>query len=75
MQLWKTGEQTRVDGYLERLGLWHHELFARVAQALIELAHRGSEERAILESIQNHLRTHGGTRTPRQMNLYLDAAP
>ena len=49
--------------------------FARVAQALIELAHRGSEERAILESIQNHLRTHGGTRTPRQMNLYLDAAP
>ena len=69
MQLWKTGEQSRVDGYLEGRGLWHHELFARVVQALIELADGGSEERATLESIQNHVRTRGGTRAPRQMNL------
>ena len=69
MQLWKTGEQSRVDDYLEGHGLWHHELFARVVQALIELADGGSEERATLESIQNHVRTHGGTRTPRQMNF------
>ena len=69
MQLWKTGEQSRVDGYLEGRGFWHHELFARVVQALIELADGGSEERAALESIQNHVRTHGGTRAPRQMNL------
>ena len=71
MQLWKTGEQSRVDSYLEGHGLWHHELFARVVQALIELADSGSEERANLESIQNHVRTHGGTRAPRQMNLEL----
>ena len=57
MQLWKTGERSRVDGYLEARGLWRHELFARVVQALIELAEAGSEERALLESIQNHLRT------------------
>ncbi len=74
MQLWKTGEQSRVDDYLERRGLWHHELFARVVQALIELADGGSEERATLESVQNHLRTRGGTRAPRQMDLEMDEA-
>ena len=58
MQLWKTGEQARVDRYLEQRGLWRHELFAHVTQAVIELSERGSEERATLESIQNHL---GGT--------------
>ena len=72
MQLWKTGEQSRVDAYLAGRGLWHHELFARVVQALIELADSGSEERATLESVQNHVRTHGGTRAPRQMNLEMD---
>ena len=69
MQLWKTGEQSRVDGWLEARGLWRHELFARVVQAVIELAMGGSEERAVLESIQNHLRTHGGTTLPRTMKL------
>ena len=72
MQLWKTGEQSRVDAYLEGRGLWHHELFARLVQALIELADRGTEERSTLESIQNHVRTHGGTRAPRQMDLEMD---
>ena len=57
MQLWKEGrEQRRVNDYLERRGLWHHELFARLVQAVLELSERGSEERQILESIQNHLR-------------------
>ena len=64
MQLWKTGEQRRVDAFLEARGLWRHELFARVTQAIVELAERGSEERALLESIQNHLRTGGGTAPP-----------
>ena len=59
MQLWKTGEQSRVDRYLAERGLWRHELFARVVQAVIELAAEGSEERAILESIQNHLQGRG----------------
>ncbi len=59
MQLWKGGEQSRVDAYLEARGLWRHELFARVVQAVTELAEAGSEERAMLESIQNHLRARG----------------
>ena len=60
MHRWKTGEQSRVDAYLEARGLWRHELFARVVQALIELADAGSDERATLESIQNHLRARDG---------------
>ena len=66
MQLWKTGEQSRVDGYLEARGLWRHELFARVTQALIELAEAGSEERAVVERIQNHLRARSGVPAPQQ---------
>ena len=69
MQLWKTGEQSRVDAYLEARGLWRHEIFARVVQAIIELAERGSEERATLESIQTHVRTHGGVSVPRPVRL------
>ena len=69
MQLWKTGEQSQVDAYLESHGLWRHELFARVVQALIELAEGGSEERATLESIQNHVRTRGGASAHRQESL------
>ena len=56
IQLWKTGEQASVNNYLSDRGLWKHELFASVVQAIIELAERGSEERALLESVQNHLR-------------------
>ena len=56
MQLWKSGDQRQVDSYIERRGLWRQELFARLVQAVLELAERGSEERQILESIQNHLR-------------------
>ena len=62
MHRWKTGEQSRVDAYLEARGLWRHELFARVVQALIELADAGSDERATLESIQNHLRARDGAK-------------
>ena len=56
MRLWKEGDRRRVDRYLEQRGLWRHELFARLTQAVLELAEGGSEERSILESIQNHLR-------------------
>ena len=71
MQLWKTGQQSRVDAYLEARGLWRQELFARVVQALIELADGDSEERATLESIQNHIAAHGGVPAPRQAVLQL----
>ena len=65
MQHWKTGEQSRVDGYLEARALWNNELFKRVLQAVLELAERGSEERSLLESIQNHLTARGGPAVPR----------
>ena len=74
MRLWKGGEQSRVDSWLEARGLWRHELFARVVQALIELAEAGSEERAMLESIQNHLRTRGGAEVPRTAELDFEGA-
>ena len=56
MHLWKTGEEARVNGYLDERGLWKNEMFASVLQAVLEMAARGSEERSLLEKIQNHLR-------------------
>ena len=72
MQLWKAGDRSRVDGYLEQRGLSRHELFARLTQAVLELAEIGSEERSILESIQNHLQA-TDVGPSRQHALYLDA--
>ena len=72
MQLWKAGDRRRVDDYLERRGLGRHELFARLAQAVLELAERGSEERSILESIQNHLRSADAAARDPQRPLRLD---
>ena len=69
MHLWKTGEQARVDAYLEAQALWRNSLFRQVAQAVLELAPPGSDERATLEYVQNHLATEGGVRTPRQRGL------
>ena len=69
MQLWKTGEQSRVDAYLNIRGLWRHDLFAKLVQALIELAPANSEERATLEYIQNHLRTRAPGLGPYQPSL------
>ena len=71
MQLWKTGQQSRVDAYLEARGLWRHELFARVVQALIELAGGDSEERTTLESIQNHIGARGDAPVPRQAEFQI----
>lgn len=69
MQLWKTGEQSRVESYLEDRGLIRQELFARVVQALIELSENGSEERATLESIQNHIAARTLAPAPRQQSM------
>ena len=71
MQLWKAGDRRQVDRYLEHRGLWRHELFARLVQAVLELAEGGSEERSILESIQNHLRA-ADAGSPRQHAFRLD---
>ena len=55
MQLWKTGQVVHVDEYLDSHGLRGQELFKRVLQAVLELSAAGSEERAVLESLSNHL--------------------
>ena len=55
MHLWREGDVRKVDDYLDEYALRGHELFLRVIQSLIELSDRGSEERAILESLSSHL--------------------
>ncbi len=59
MQLWRAGDVSRVDEYLDVRGLGHHALFHQLLQALIELAPAGSEERSLLESISNHVASRG----------------
>jgi adenine-specific DNA methylase len=71
MHLWKAGDQAKVDDYLDARGLKRNALFAHLLQALIELAAAGSEERAILESLSNHIATRGGIIAPRQAQLAL----
>ena len=55
MQLWRGGDQSKVNGYLDERGLQRNALFAQILQALIELAEVGSEERSILEALSNHI--------------------
>lgn len=55
MQLWREGDAKKVDDYLDQNALRRHELFVRLIQSLIELSEQGGEERALLESLSNHL--------------------
>jgi adenine-specific DNA methylase len=55
MHLWRAGDVTKVDAYLDARGLRRSQLFHQLLQALIELAPANSEERSLLESISNHL--------------------
>jgi putative DNA methylase len=73
MHLWRAGDQAKVDEYLDARGLKRHALFAHLLQALIELAGAGSEERAVLESLSNHITARGGIAAPRQAQLALSA--
>src|SRR3989442_5686208 len=59
MHLWKAGSVVEVDDYLDERGLRRSALFHQLLQALIELAAAGSEERALLESISNHVVARG----------------
>jgi hypothetical protein len=59
MHLWRAGEAAKVDEYLDNYGLRRHELFRRLLQSLIELSPAGSDERATLESISNHVGAKG----------------
>ena len=72
MHLWRAGDEARVNNYIDDNGLARHPLFARLLQALIELAPSGSEERAILESLSNHIAARAGIASPRQTVLGLE---
>ena len=73
MHLWRAGEEARVNDYINDNGLARHALFARLLQALIELATAGSEERALLESLSNHIAARAGLAASRQAALGLEA--
>jgi putative DNA methylase len=59
MQFWADGDVIKVNDYLDERGLRRSETFRQVLQALIELAGEGTEERAVLESLSNHVRALG----------------
>ena len=62
MHLWKAGDLSKVDGYLDENGLRRQELFKRLLQSLIELSPHKSEERQLMESISNHIGARGAIR-------------
>lgn len=62
MHLWKAGDLSKVDGYLDANGLRRQELFKRLLQSLIELSPHGSEERSLMESLSNHVGARGAVR-------------
>lgn len=55
MHLWKSGDLSKVNDYLDLRGTRRNPLFHQLLQALIELASAGSEERSLMESISNHV--------------------
>ena len=65
MHLWRAGDVSKVDEYLDSHALGYNTLFGQLLQALIELAAGGSEERALLESISNHVKDRSGVLTNR----------
>jgi adenine-specific DNA methylase len=75
MHLWKAGEVTKVDEYIDDRGLRRYPLFHQLLQALIELAGAGSEERALLESISNHVQARGVDRPPEKTLFDADLFP
>ena len=60
IHLWKAGDVHKVDEYLDGSALRKNELFKRVVQSLIELS--DNSERAILESISNHVGARGAVK-------------
>jgi len=55
--LWKAGDAGEVDAYIDAQNLRQQRGLAHVLQSLIELA--SGEERALLESISNHVAARG----------------
>ena len=72
MHLWRAGDEAKVNAYIDDNGLGRHALFARLLQALIELSPAGSDERAILESLSNHIAARAGLGPKRQGGFHLE---
>ena len=72
MQLWRGGDQAKVNSYIDERGLQRNALFAQLLQALIELAEAGSEERSILEALSNHVKARDHVLPTRQGRFALD---
>ena len=72
MHLWRAGDQSKVDDYLDTRGLQRSALFGQILQALIELADAGSDERSVLEALSNHISSRGDVRAPRQRAMFGD---
>ena len=70
MNLWRAGDQVRVNEYLDGRGLQRNALFHQLLQALIELAPAGSDERAVLEALSKPRR-----RPRRRARAALPATP
>ena len=69
MHLWRTGDQIKVNEYLDLRGLQQNSLFHPLLQALIELSDEGSDERSLLEALSNHIAARGDIRAPSQQQL------
>jgi putative DNA methylase len=69
MHLWKSGDAIKVDEYLDSRALRRNSIFVQLIQALIELSPAGSEERAILESLSNHVAARGVAYEDKQLPL------
>ena len=74
MHLWRAGDLSKVDEYLDSNALRRQELFKRLLQSLIELSPHGSEERSLLESISNHVQARGAVKDDRQAELAVESA-
>ena len=75
MQMWRVGDQVKVNDYLSTRGLQRNILFNQILQALIELAETGSDERSIMEALSNHLATQGDVAPSRQGQLQFGEVP
>ncbi|MEX0804102.1 MAG: DUF1156 domain-containing protein [Candidatus Binatia bacterium] len=73
MHLWRAGELSKVDEYLDTNGLRRQELFKRLLQSLIELSPQASEERSLLESISNHIQAKGAVWDDKQPKFALES--
>lgn len=71
MQLWRAGDVTKVNAFVQDAGLAQNVLFAQLVQALIGLADRNGadDEKRILEIISNHLWSRAGVSAPAQQQL------